>query len=189
MFLILFFNNSYRHIDPILVTGDVTQQERNVLQPGAPGTVHVITGEQVEGRIRYISAESDEATRTFRVELEVPNPEGALVAGLTAQATVPTLTARAHKLSSALLSLNRDQDIGIKSVNNQNRVAFHKIDIVRAAGDGIWVTGLPETIDIITVGHGFVREGDEVTPRRAQAAMTATPATASPATSPAVETP
>ena len=41
-------------------------------------------------------------------------------------------------------------------------VVFHSVDIVRTGVDGVWVTGLPERVRVITVGQGFVREGDRV---------------------------
>ena len=41
--------------------------------------------------MRYIAAESDPATRTFRVELEVQNTDGALVSGITTEIEIPTL--------------------------------------------------------------------------------------------------
>jgi arylsulfatase A-like enzyme len=38
----------------------------------------------------------------------------------------------------------------------------HAVDIVRSASDGIWVTGLPEEVRLITVGQGFVNAGQRV---------------------------
>ena len=38
-------------------------------------------------------------------------------------------------------------------MNADNVVAFYPIQMLKAQIDGIWVTGLPETVDVITVGH------------------------------------
>jgi multidrug efflux system membrane fusion protein len=106
-------------LDPILVTGDVTQRELDYLEVGARGGAKLITGEQLEGVVRYVASEADGATRTYRVELE-------------------------------------------KSLDDNDKVVFHPVDIVRTGVDGIWVTGLPNRVRVITVGQGFVREGDQV---------------------------
>jgi len=50
-------------------------------------------------------------------------------------------------------------------VDEDDRVTFAQIEIVRAQTDGIWVTGLPEEANIITVGQGFVNAGDIVDPQ------------------------
>jgi multidrug efflux system membrane fusion protein len=149
-------------LDPILVTGDVTQTELDQLEVGARGGAKLITGEDLEGVVRYVASEADQATRTFRVELEVDNPDRTVVSGTTAQIRIPAETVSAHYISPALLSLNSQDDIGVKSVNDDGIVVFHTIDIVRTGADGVWVTGLPERVRVIIVGQGFVREGDRV---------------------------
>ena len=64
--------------DPYLVTGDVTETEVAKLEVGMIGKVRLATGERVEGRLRYVASRADQQTRTFEVELEVPNPAGRL---------------------------------------------------------------------------------------------------------------
>lgn len=149
-------------LDPILVTGDVTQRELMDLQVGARGTARLITGKRLEGRLRYVASEADSSTRTFRVELQVDNPEGTIVSGTTAELRIPAEELSAHYISPALLSLNGRDEIGVKSVNDDGVVEFHGVDVVRAGADGVWVAGLPERVRVITVGQGFVREGDRV---------------------------
>jgi len=152
-------------LDPILVTGDVTQRELVDLEVGARGSAKLITGVKLDGVLRYIASEADGATRTFRVELVVDNPGGSVVSGTTAELRIPAEELSAHYISPALLSLNGRDQIGVKSVNDDGVVEFHAVDIVRAGVDGVWVSGLPERVRVITVGQGFVREGDRVEAR------------------------
>ena len=70
----------------------------------------------------------------------------------------------AHFISPAHLSLNERGEIGVKAIAENQTVGFHEVEIVRATADGVWVTGVPEVIRIVTVGHGFVAEGERVTP-------------------------
>lgn len=149
-------------LDPILVTGNVTQRELVDLEVGARGSAKLITGEKLEGVLRYVASESDDSTRTFRVELQVDNPRGSVVAGTTAELRIPAEEVSAHYLSPALLSLNGRDQVGVKSVDDDGVVVFYEVDIVRAGVDGVWVSGLPDRVRVITVGQGFVREGDRV---------------------------
>ena len=149
-------------LDPIVVTGDVTQRELDYLKVGARGSATLITGEPLEGVVRYVASESDGATRTFRVELEVNNPGSRVVSGTTAEMRIPAERLPAHFISPALLSLNNRDKIGVKSVDDSGVVVFHEVDIVRTGADGVWVAGLPQRVRVITVGQGFVRAGDRV---------------------------
>ena len=148
--------------DPILVAGHVTQQDRHHVRTGADGEARLITGETVRGRVRYVASESDETTRTFRVELEVPNPEGTLVSGISAEIRLPLPATAAHRVSPALLALDEHGRLGIKTVNGTNVVEFHPTELLRAEAGGVWVSGLPDPVRVITVGHGFVRAGQRV---------------------------
>jgi multidrug efflux system membrane fusion protein len=148
--------------DPIIFVGYVSQQERHRLVLGDKGIARLVTGTVVEGELRYIASEADPITRTFKIELQLPNPDGSLVSGITAETSIPVRHISAFQLSPALLSLNKADQLGIKIVNDQNRVEFLRAKVVRSTADGLWVSGLPKGIRIITVGQGFVRAGDEV---------------------------
>jgi multidrug efflux system membrane fusion protein len=52
----------------------------------------------------------------------------------------------------------------VKGVDEDDLVVFHPVDIVRTERDGVWVSGLPERLRVITTGQGYVREGEPVTP-------------------------
>ncbi|MDX1541801.1 MAG: hypothetical protein R3349_10410, partial [Geminicoccaceae bacterium] len=120
--------------------------------------------ERVDGRIRYIASQAEPTTRTFRIELEVPNPKGRLPAGVSAELSIATDEVPAHPVPASLLALDDDGRLGIKSVTGDDRVRFHEAEIVRADGDRLWLAGLPEELRLITVGQGFVRDGDPVRP-------------------------
>lgn len=149
-------------IDPLKVVGQVSEREVGWLELGMRGQVELVGGEQLEGTVRYIGATADEATRTFRVELEVPNPQGRALAGITAQARVEVERLLAHRVSPSVLALDDGGTLGVKSVDADGTVRFHPAQIVRADPDGLWLGGLPEELRLITIGQGFVRAGDRV---------------------------
>ncbi len=68
----------------------------------------------------------------------------------------------AHRVSPALLTLGPKGEIGLKLVDEFNRVEFFPVELAVSRLDGVWVTGLPETARIITVGQGYVAPGQVV---------------------------
>jgi len=148
--------------DPLVIRIDVAQQNVRDVKKGLAATVSFATGEKREGTVRYVAARADQNTRTFRVEIEVANPDGAIPSGISAEAKIPTTSVMAHFVSPAALALNDEGVLGVKAVDGDRKVVFHKADIVRSDGNGVWIAGLPEEARIITNGQGFVRVGDEV---------------------------
>ena len=47
--------------------------------------------------------------------------------------------------------------------------SFMAVTLLRDTAEGVWVTDLPDEIDIITVGQEFVTDGVRVTPTFAEA--------------------
>lgn len=150
--------------DPLVVSGDIAQRDVHRVEIGALGSARLVTGQAVQGRVRYLSAQADPATHTFRVELEIPNPDADLVAGVSSEIRLPIEERRAHYLPMGVLSLNDDGQVGIKTVNADDQVEFHPAPILRTDAGGAWVGGLPETVRVITVGQGFVHAGQRVEP-------------------------
>jgi multidrug efflux system membrane fusion protein len=150
--------------DPIIVVGEVGERQIHALDVGSSGLARLGSGQPLEGRIRYVAPVAEESTRTFRVELAVPNAAGSLRAGMTAELRVAADDVTVHVLSPALLSLDETGIVGVKAVDGRNRVEFHPVEIVESTEAGISVSGLPDEIKLIVVGHGFVRPGDLVEP-------------------------
>jgi multidrug efflux system membrane fusion protein len=149
-------------LDPFLVVGRVSEQDVHYIQIGNAGWAKLVTGERVEGKVRFVAKSSDAATRTFRVELEVPNPNGALRDGITAEMHIAAATVEAHKISPAILTLDERGQLGVRIVDQNKRVRFVLVKIIGDGPDGVWVTGLPKQVTIITVGQDYVSEGELV---------------------------
>ena len=148
----------------IIVSGTISEQDARFAVVNDVGRATLATGQTITGRIRYISPVADPSTRTFMVELAAPNEAGDLPAGVTAEMQLPGGTAMAQKISPSLLTLDADGVVGIKIVDEFNRVVFYPVELAISKPDGVWVTGLPETARIITVGQGYVAVGQEVEP-------------------------
>lgn len=150
--------------DPLVVVGNVNERDIGALEPGSTGRARVLGGPEVEGRVRYLAPVADESTRSFRVELAIPNPDLKLRVGTSAELMLGAGRITAHELSSALLTLADDGTVGVKIVGSDNRVLFVPVDLAGSSDEGILVTGLPLEAAIITVGQGFVADGQLVIP-------------------------
>ncbi|MEM9601299.1 MAG: efflux RND transporter periplasmic adaptor subunit [Pseudomonadota bacterium] len=150
------------NVDTLVVEGSIPETMIGKLQLGKSASVSLIGGETREGQVRYISPVADQQTRMFTVEIEVDNVDGAMPAGMTAEVTVPLGTIAAYKLSPALLTLSAGGEILVAGVSDQDTVELYTVEIVRAESDGLWLSGIPENARVITLGQGFVHEGDPV---------------------------
>ncbi len=154
-------------LDPLIISADVTEVDVSRLKLQQAATGRVVSGQVLEGKIRYISSVSTEGTNTFPIEVAVSNSEHQYVAGMSTELSIPLDEAWAIKMTPAVIALDEQGNIGVKTVE-QRRVKFIPIDIVKSERDGVWLAGLGRSADVITLGQGFVRDGDEVDVVRAQ---------------------
>lgn len=160
-------------LDPIRIIGQVSERAIAGLAIGQAGRAVVVTGREVAGRIAYLAAVADPATRTFQVELEVPNPDGTLIEGLTARLHLPLAERRGHFVARSVLTLDDDGTLGVRTVDAADRVQFLPVQILRDEPDGLWLAGLPDPVDLIVVGQEFVVDGQKVRPVRDAAQIAA----------------
>lgn len=153
-------------LDPLDVVVQVSEAELEGLTADAVGHVEapitLADGRVMMGRVTHIGRVAAEATRTFRIELQVPNADLSIPAGMTAEVRLPKHTVPAHAVSQAALTLSRDGAIGMKYVDDQSLVHFAEVSLVRSDGDTLWVAGLPERARIIVQGQELVTEGQAV---------------------------
>lgn len=149
-------------LDPLVVRADVTEFDIHLLAVEEPGTVELSNGERRRGRVRFVASAADPALRTYRVEMELPNPGPSLPAGLSATLRIETETVLAHAVPTSLISIDDKGVFGVKHVDPEGVVRFVPADLVRSSPDTFWLAGLPETMRLITVGQGFAKEGDAV---------------------------
>lgn len=145
----------------LVIEADVSERHVQSLKRGQDARIRLVNGELVEGKLRYISRLSSLATNTFPIEIEIANPDQKVSAGVSAEVDLDLAMTKAIKVSAAMLALNESGDLGVK-VLKDDRVKFIPIQLVKAEQDGVWLSGLGDHVDIITVGQGFVRDGDNV---------------------------
>jgi len=148
--------------DTVVVTASVSESDARFLGNLQRGTARLITGQEAEGKVRYLAPVASASTRTFTVEVELDNAARSLPVGVTAELSLPVGEVLAHRVSLALLTLNDLGEVGVKIIEDGDTVRFVAADIARTEPDAVWLAGLPEVTTFITVGQGFVQDGQHV---------------------------
>lgn len=146
------------------VTATATQQVINQLQAGQSVTAKLITGEELPGKISFISAIADSATRSFSLEAEIEQSGKPLPAGVSASLQIPVENVQAYLISPSALALGTRGEMGVKVANIDDIVEFYQVKLISTDSSGAWVTGIPDGAKVITLGQGFVNAGDQVEP-------------------------
>lgn len=147
---------------PLLVTGHLPELEISNINLGDRATAELGDHKTWHGRISYIASSSDPITKTFHFELKIISNEYDLLSGLSATINVPQPIILAHYISPALLQINQAGDLGVKIVNNDKTVEFKPVKLVKSSDQGVWVSGLQISTQIISRGQGFVNDGETV---------------------------
>ncbi|MEM9468645.1 MAG: efflux RND transporter periplasmic adaptor subunit [Pseudomonadota bacterium] len=151
-------------LDPLEITGFVTEQQVTRVGLGTKTEISFIQQEKLEGEISFVAAAADPETRTFEIEISVPNDEYKIKEGLTAEITIPLEKQRTYKISPSVLALTDEGVVGVKTVDDNDKVQFTPIKLIKDTPDFLWVSGLPDTMRLITVGQEFVTVGQTVKP-------------------------
>lgn len=151
-------------LDPIKLVGFVPETEMDKLTLNAMADAHLATGKQVAGEVTFLSRSADEATRTFRVEVEIPNPDLSVRDGQTVEMVLSSGGTQGHLLPQSALTLDDSGRIGVRYIDDQNMAMFTPVNLLRDTVEGVWLTGLPEQADVIIVGQEYVTDGIPVTP-------------------------
>ncbi len=149
-------------LDPMKLVGFVPETEVSRVTLNARAGARLANGDQVTGKVTFISRSADQNTRTFRIEVQVPNTDLSIRDGQTAEMIIETAGEAAHLLPLSSLTLNDDGDLGVRVVDETSRVRFLPVNVSRDTVDGVWVTGLPEAVDVIVTGQEYVVDGVKV---------------------------
>ena len=149
-------------LDPMLLVGRISESDVLRVTVGQQARGMLSDGRQVAGAISFVGQQSDPDTRTYRIEIPIPNPAYDLRSGITTEISVPVAEIQAQHISPALFALDDAGVIGVRTIGDDGRVRFHPVDIVREDAAGVWVSGLPPVATLITVGQELVVPGEYV---------------------------
>jgi len=148
-------------LDKLSVVVAVPQNEVAQIKIGTKVTVEIAGNGSRSGIVSRIAAKSNPATRTFDVEIDLPNKDRKIRAGMSVEATINAGTLLAFAMSPAHLSVGENGELTAKTVVDGKAVLV-PVDVVRSGAELVFVSGLPDNAILLTVGQGFVEDGTEV---------------------------
>jgi membrane fusion protein, multidrug efflux system len=149
-------------LDPMLAVAEVSERRVAGIKQGGLADVRLVTGQTASGTIRFVSKSASPTTRTYRIEVELKNPDGAIPDGITAEVTIPMAPQPATRVPRSALTFSSKGELGVRTVGDDGIVGFRTISIVEDEQSFMWVSGIPNGSRVVIQGQDFVREGQKV---------------------------
>jgi multidrug efflux system membrane fusion protein len=149
-------------LDPMLAVVEVAERKLAGIKVGDTADVRLVTGELASGKIRFVAKTASQTTRTYRVEIELPNADGKIPDGITAEVAMPLSPTPATRIPRSALTFSSTGNLGVRAVGANETVEFVPVNVVEDEQGFMWVTGIAEGSRVIVQGQDFVREGQQV---------------------------
>jgi multidrug efflux system membrane fusion protein len=159
-------------LNPIIAVVEISERRLGGVRLGDRAELRLISGQKVEGKIRYISKAASPTTRTYRVDIEAANPDNKIPDGITTEVALSLAPVQATRVPRSALIFSREGKLGIRAVDDTGKVVFHAVELVEDEQQFMWVAGIPNNASVIVKGQDFVREGQlvEAVPAEQQSA-------------------
>jgi len=115
------------------------------------------------GKVTRFSVDVKEDTRTMHTEVDVPNPEHALLPGLYAEATI-TIERKAGALAVPLQAVNHEGDqTNVYVVNSSSKIEDRKVVLgIQTATEAEAVSGLNEGDQVVVSDRSGLKPAEQV---------------------------
>ena len=150
-------------LDPIVVKAEISERDIGLVSIGSKALIRLVSGAEMEGSVRHIAKQASVGTRTFVVEVALPNPDLSIGAGMTAEMRLYAAPVPSISLPRSVITLSEDGLIGVRVVGANNIATFAAVTLLDDTPEGMIVTGVPDGVRIIVAGQDLVRDGDAVT--------------------------
>ena len=149
------------NMDELKFVVAVPQTNISEVELDDPVNVNVAGAGMRKGAVTKIASISSTTTRTFDVEVTVPNPGRELRAGMTVEANIDVGFQPAFGMSPAHLSVAGDGSLTAK-IDDGGTVRVVPVELVRSGVEQVFVSGLADGATLLTFGQAFVNAGDPV---------------------------
>jgi len=149
-------------LDPIIVKAEVAERDVAHVAVGAKALVRLVSGVELEGTVKHLARKASDKTRTFALEVDLPNPDGAIPSGMTAELRLTAAAQPALTVPRSVLTLNEAGQVGLRVVVDGDLAAFLPVELIDDTEAGFVVTGVPQGARVIVAGQDLVRDGDAV---------------------------
>src|SRR5258708_5669258 len=149
-------------LDPMLAVVEVSERKLAGVKVGDLAEVRLVTGESASGKIRFVAKTASQTTRTYRIEIELPNADAKIPDGITAEVAMPLSPTPATRIPRSALTFSSTGNLGGRAVGAHATVELVRGNVVGDEPGLMWVTGISEGSRVIVQGQDFVREGQKV---------------------------
>ena len=149
-------------LNPMILVGEISESDLTNISKGSIAFIETLDGNTFNGEISFVAASANPYTHTFRVEVKVDNSNSLIKDGASAKIYVSGKEQMANLIPLSILRLDDSGNLGVRLISNQGTVEFKQIDLIQDTNRGVWVSGLPSSSKIITVGQDYVNEGEKV---------------------------
>ena len=149
-------------LNPLKVSAVITEQEIGKISLDRGARFTLVNGETLVGEISYLSRQADPITRSYRVEATIANPQLRFLAGMSGSLQITAEPMSAHLIPSSLVLLDDAGHLVVRAVTDQGVISTLSVTNVGESRDGVWVTGLPDRVALVTVGQNYVTEAEQV---------------------------
>tara|TARA_B100001057_G_scaffold460020_1_gene510720 strand:+ start:2518 stop:3759 length:1242 start_codon:yes stop_codon:yes gene_type:complete len=149
-------------LDPIKIEGYLSEFDINKVTVGTKAIIEDSNGIKKNGIISFISPSAEISTRTFEITIEADNKDLLYKSGITTKIIIKGSELKAHKIPPSILTLLDDGTVGVKAVDDKNKVTFYPTKTIKDTIDGMWVSGLPEKVNLIVSGQEYISIGETV---------------------------
>lgn len=163
-------------LDPIVIRAEVSERDVTYVSVGSQAKVRLVSGAEMEGTIRHVAQQASEKTRTFAVEVALPNADHQIPAGMTAEVRLFAASQPAIVVPRSIITMSNDGQIGLRVVGADNIAQFAPVTLIDDSEQGLIVAGVPKDIRVIVAGQDLVTDNEkvivsEMTPAQAAEAL------------------
>ncbi|MEI9892735.1 MAG: efflux RND transporter periplasmic adaptor subunit [Chthoniobacter sp.] len=155
-------------IDPLRIFIDVPQSDSPLIDVGMEAKILVSerANRDFTGKVTRTSGALDPTSRTLRVEVQIPNHDGALFAGMYGQVKFILVNKDAPIMIPSDVFVFRTDGPQVAVVNQDNKIHWQKIEVGRDFGDYMEVLkGIDENARIVMNPTDDLTEGLVVEPK------------------------
>ena len=149
-------------LNPIKIQGYLSESDINRVKVGTKAIVSNSNSITKTGEITFISPTAETSTRTFEITIEANNDDLLFKSGITSSIIIEGKSIKAHKIPPSVLTLQDDGTVGVKTIDENNKVIFYPIKKEIDTIDGMWVSGLPDKVRLIITGQEYITVGQFV---------------------------
>lgn len=149
-------------LSPLKVEALVAETEIGSLALGDSAEVDIAGQDDQRAVISYLAYQADRATKGYRVEATMSNPNQATRAGISARLNIQAKPKPAHLIPASSILLDDEGETAVRVLIEENIVDSVRVSAVGESPAGIWVTGLDAEVILVVVGQNYIIDGERV---------------------------